>query len=368
MDLNYILKLMDQFLLNRYSYTILIIANVNNTVQDEESFIQHSNFSEFFSKAEFASISSTISELFGYVRIFYSEVEFMQYVLNSKEKLSLENTIVFNFSRDGIYEGKKSLIPAFCDLFSLKYTSSNAFVISLLRNKYVYSQFLKALGIPVPITTCSNLLEEVNFQYIKNKKIIIKNIFESASIGLEDKNVIKVSTYKNLKIQLQNFYDKMNSKHLLIQEFIEGAECEVLVIRIGESFYSFDPIMLNINNSTIITSKISEEYDYTFVPLINYFSHELCNSIKRTTQKAAQFLNIKNYARFDYRIDQNDNFYLIDIAGSPYLTRHSSIEYLFTHCLNLKYSDIFLLIATLTINNYLYDVNCKSDKGNPLEI
>ena len=368
MDLNHILNLMKQFLINRYNYTILIVANVNDTVQDEESFIQHSDFSEFFSKAEFACISSTISELFGYVRIFYSEVEFIQYVLNNKQKLPLENTIVFNFSRDGVHEGKKSLIPAFCDLFSLKYTSSNAFVISLLRNKYVYTQFLKALGIPVPITICSSLLEEVDFQYIKNKNIIIKNIFESASIGMDSKNVIKVTTYKNLEIQLQDFSNKMNRKNLLIQEFIEGVECEVFVIRLGEAFYSFDPIMLNINNSTIITSKISEEYDYTFVPLISLFSLELCNSIKSATQKAAQFLNIKSYARFDYRIDQNNNFYLIDIAGSPYLTRHSSIEYLFTHCLNLKYSDIFLLIATLTINNYFHDVNCKSDSGNPLEI
>ena len=60
MNFNYILESMNKFLINRFNYTVLIIANVNNTVQDEESFIRHSNFSEFFSKAEFASISSAI--------------------------------------------------------------------------------------------------------------------------------------------------------------------------------------------------------------------------------------------------------------------------------------------------------------------
>lgn len=368
MNFDYILESMNKFFANRFNYTILIIANVNNTVQDEESFIRHSNFSEFFSKAEFASISSAIIELFGYVRVFYSEIEFMQYILNNVEKLSLKNTIVFNFSRDGIQEGKKSLIPAFCDLIGLKYTSSNAFVISLLRNKYIYTQFFKTVGIPVPFTTCSNLFEENDYKYLQGKNVIIKNIFESASIGIGLKNIICVSDHKNLEMQLQLHLDRMKTNNILIQEYIEGTECEVFVIRLGKSFYSFDPIMLKINNSPIITSEISNEYDYTFAPLVSQFSQNLCDSIKITTQKAAQFLNIKNYARFDYRIDKNNNYFLIDSAGSPYLTRHSSIEYLFTHCLNLKYSDIFLLIATLTINNYFHDVNCKSDNGNPLEI
>lgn len=368
MSLNELIELMNKFFINRYDYTVLIVANINNTVQDEESFICHSDFSEFFSKAEFASISSAIIELFGYVRIFYSEIEFIHYTLNNVGKLSLEKTIVFNFSRDGIREGKKSLIPAFCDLIGLKYTSSNAFVISLLRNKYVYTQFCKSVGIPVPFTTCSNLLEEIDYNYLQGKNVIVKNIFESASIGLGLKNIIPVSNYENLKMQLRFCLNKMETNNVLIQEYIEGAECEVFVIRIGKSFFSFEPIMIKINGSPIITSEISNEYDYVFAPLVTQFSQSLCDSIKMTTQKAAQLLNIKNYARFDYRIDENNNYFLIDIAGTPYLTRHSSIEYLFTHCLNLKYSDVFLLIATLTMNNYFQDVNCKSDKGSPLEI
>lgn len=368
MDFNYIIETMNKFYTKRFNYSIFIIANVNNTVQDKESFIRHSDFSEFFSKAEFASISSAIMELFGYVRIFYSEIEFIKYILNNIGRLCLENTIVFNFSRDGNKEGKKSLIPAFCDLIGLKYTSSNAFVISLLRNKYVYTLFLKSVGIPVPFTVCSSLLENDDYEYLQGKKIIVKNIFESASIGMNMNNIINVSTYKNFKIQLQSQFSKMEINNILIQEYIEGSECEVFVIRLGKSFYAFDPIMIEINNAPIITSEISNEYDYTFAPLISKFSPKLCDCLKLTTQKAAKFLNIKNYARFDYRVDNNGCFFLIDIAGSPYLTRHSSIEYLFTHCLNLKYSDIFLLISTLTQNNYLHDVNCKSDNNNPLEM
>lgn len=72
-------KIIDDFEINKNNYTVWIIANVADTVQSEESFIKHSNFSEFFTKAEFSSIVSAISDIFGYVRIFYSEIEFITY-------------------------------------------------------------------------------------------------------------------------------------------------------------------------------------------------------------------------------------------------------------------------------------------------
>ena len=368
MDTQDIRNILEKFIPFKYNYTICIVANVNDTVQDEETFISHTNFSEFFTKAEFATIASTITELFGYVRIFYSETEFMHYVFDNINHIYNNNIIIFNFTRDGDYEGKKSLIPAFCDFYKLKYISSNAFVISLLRNKFVYTKYLSTFDIPVPFTTCSNLMDNTMFSEIKNKKIIIKNIYESASIGIDKNNVISVTNYNTLISMIKKCHFKMNSNNLLIQEYIPGKECEVFVIRQGDNFYAFTPIMINISSSSIITSAISNEYDYTFSPLSQEYTLNICKSIQKTSEKAAKLLNIKNYARFDYRIDANGEFYLIDIAGSPYLTRHSSIEYLFTKLLNLEYSDIFLLITAITAENYSHDVNCKSDNSKPLEV
>lgn len=360
-------KIIEQFQQIKYNYSIWIVANVNETVQDEESFIRHANFTEFFSKAEFASIASAITKEFGYTRIFYSETEFMQYVLAHLKNLP-KDIIVFNFTRDGIFEGKKSLIPAFCDLYNLKYVGSNAFVTSLLRNKFVYTKFLDTLNIPVPNTTCSNLVTKEIFECLQDREIIIKNIYESASIGLDDTNIQTFPDYSRFTKQIEIKCKKMQTKNLLLQEFISGAECEVFVVKKEDTLYAFPPIALNINGSCIITSQISDTYDYTFSPLSNLFPLEICNSIQKTTERAAKILNIKTYARFDYRISKNGQYYLIDIAGSPYLTRHSSIEYLFTKVLNLRYSDIFLLIIALSLKNYSHEVNCKSDKGNPLDI
>lgn len=329
-------------------YTVLVIANVLESIQNEDDFILHTNFSEFFTRAEFATIISAITEIFGYVRIFYSEIEFINFVLQNKKQIDPNLTIVYNFARDGFHEGKKSLIPAFCDLFNLKYTGSNPFVISLLRNKFVFTKYLENMGILVPFSVKYEKYKKLDIKFPKYlKNLIAKNICEAASVGMSNGNIINLFSTNDLDSKLKSLCDTMNTNELLLQEYIDGVECEVFLIKYKNNYIAFPPIALTLHNSTIITDSISELYDYTFYPLSDNFSEEVCNKVCKTTELAASFLNIDNYARFDYRVDSNGNAYLIDIAGTPYLIRHSSVAYLFTNILNLNYTDIFRMLAAL---------------------
>lgn len=368
MNRNEIVALIEYFKRQKQDYTIWIVANVADTVQTHEDFIRHSNFSEFFTKAEFASIVSAITESFGYTRIFYSEIEFMEYVLAKKDSLNKLNLIVYNFARDGVHEGKKSLIPAFCDLFDIRYIGSNPFVISLLRNKYIYSILLKSMGIPVPFTSKHIYGKEFQINsFQKPYSLIAKNICESASIGMDEKNILANASALDISLSLDALCDRLQTKEILVQDYIKGIECEVFVVKYNNQYHAFDPIKLTLTNSDIITSQISDTYDYTFSLLSREISTDICNQIKSASEKAAELLNIDGYARFDYRINDVNNFYLIDIAGTPYLTRHSSITYLFTNVLQMQYSDIFIFLAAITMANYSKLVNCKSDNNNPLE-
>ncbi len=352
----------------KYNFNVWIIANVAETVQSNENFIQHTNFSEFFTKAEFASIISAITSIFGYVRIFYSEIEFLNYVLENKKTLDTSNIIIYNFSRDGIKEGKKSLIPSFCDLFNLNYIGSNPFVISLLRNKFIYTKFLDSMGIPVPSTVKYHLNGKFSYENFQDKdKLIVKNVYESASIGMSEKNLITYCEKGDISPQLDKLCEEIKADEVLVQEYICGKECEVFVIKYHETYYAFPPVKLTIHDSDIITHKISDEFDYSFSPLSADFSEDICTELRIVSENAAELLGIKNYARLDFRITPSGEFYLFDIAGTPYLTRHSSIAFLFTQILNMQYTDIFILLAVLAEADNHHDVNCKSDSNSPRE-
>lgn len=164
-----------------------------NTLKPSTELVSQTTEDELFSRTEFAEIASAIYDAFGFVRVFYSESEFLSFILSNK--IDIQNTFVFNFARNGTKEGKKSLIPAFCDLYDIRYTGSNAFVISFIRNKFFYYSILKNHNIPIPNFW---LIDDMNFidkrRPIANAKIIAKCNCEAASTGLNESNIFRLKS------------------------------------------------------------------------------------------------------------------------------------------------------------------------------
>ena len=326
---------------------VYVVADVHyKTVNESDYRICHASENEFFSRREFADIASAIFYVFGYVKIFYSEIELIEYFL--KNDINFNNCFVYNFSRDGIYQGKKALIPSFCNLYNIRYTGSDPFVISLLRNKLVFTEILDYHNIPVPKTMLLNNYNKIKESLIEfeNKEIIIKNIYESASLGLSKQCRL---LYSNQKYdELISIINSINTEKVLIQEYIDGIECEVFVIQYNKTYYAFNPIIINFPDGiSFMDTTTSNTYNYGF-SLLN--DSELVEMISSISIKIAQILNIKDYARLDFKIKKGIP-YIFDIAGTPYTIRHSSIAFLFEK-MGLKYEDIYKIIAMCMLSNY----------------
>lgn len=328
-------------------FDIYIVADTQEKTAKMNNYIYHADESEFFSRREFAEIASAIFIVFGFAKVFYSELEFIEYVLEKRPLLN--ECYVYNFSRDGIAEGKKSLIPAFCDLCNLRYTGSNAFTISLLRNKWFFSQIVANWGILTPKSILyPNILSAIK-QSFAGETILIKNIYESASQGLLSDNRIHINNISSKKIDA--IMKRMNVNKVLIQQYISGPECEVLVLQFNKKYYALEPIEIIIKGNDFLDSDISNAYNYSFRKLSEQYDVGIVAQIKQNAINAAYALNIKDYARFDFRIKENQP-YLIDIAGTPYTIKHSSVAYLFEEILHLEYNDIYKVIMACCISNY----------------
>ena len=57
---------------------------------------------------------------------------------------------------------------------------------------------------------------------------------------------------------------RMNTKQLLIQEYISGLECEVLVIQFKGKYYALEPVEIVINGNDFLDSLTSNLYNYSF--------------------------------------------------------------------------------------------------------
>lgn len=341
-------KILENYLKKIPDIDYFVVANTLKPNNDCS--LAHASTDELFSRTEFAEIASAIFDDFGFVNVFYSEQEFIKYIINNN--LSRE-IFVFNYARNGNKEGKKSLIPAFCDLYKIKYSGSNAFVISLLRNKFVCGNLLSKFGIPIPesciFESGRTYIGDVNA--LTGKKVIAKNICESASMDLSDENIFIFN--EKIEHVLVGLINKINRDKILLQRFIDGKECEVLVLRDGNEFHAMQPVEIILNGRNFIDTQTSNSYNYRFCNLEESFDANTVNKIKGYAEYSAKILNIKDYARFDFRIDQHNNMYLIDIAGTPYTIKHSSITYLFTSIYNYDYKEIYKCLAGLSYHNYL---------------
>ncbi len=348
---HYVERILKEFAAKPITYDVYIIANTREkALESRPQELRHASLDEFFSRTEFAEIASAIFDVFGYARVFYSELDFIQYVL--EHCIKREECLVYNLARDGIAPGKKSLIPAMCDLLGLRYTGSNAFVISLLRNKFIYTTFLNQLGIPVPQSWLLN--RDGGFQGDKppeRGKIIVKNIHESASIGLTDENVLIYRDDPVVRKKLAALCGRMGAPQVLAQEFVSGTECEVLVLESGGHYVALDPIAIQMETGEILNSEASNSYRYSFSALESSLSSSQCSQICQLAEAAAALLGVENYARFDFRVDPQRGPFLIDIAGTPYTIHHSSIAYLFQNVYGFSYKDIYKVIVSLALQN-----------------
>ena len=64
------------------NFDLLIIADTQNKTTKNNNYIVHTDESEFFSRKEFSEIASTLFYIFGYAKVFYSELDFIKFVMD----------------------------------------------------------------------------------------------------------------------------------------------------------------------------------------------------------------------------------------------------------------------------------------------
>lgn len=333
-----ILKAFDDSLHKIKKTQIILIVNVQNQI-DTPIVFEKANPIEMFTEEEFNQINFSLGKLGIYYHIYFTEIKFIHDVLNNE--LNKNEIIVFNLARNGLHEGKKSLIPSFCDLMSIKYTGTNAFGQALCRNKFVYNKYLQGIGYNMPKTYALHPSGKWlgGNAPIENNKYIIKPICESGSIGITLRNSITT------KMSI-NDIDFINNQSMIYQEFIDGSEVECPFFIIDNDIYCLPPVELTINRD-LLDQNSSSKNEYGF----RMFKSNINNKLIDMVKILVPLLQLKNYGRLDFKINKNGDIYLFDVATMPFLCDHSSFVYSMNH-LGFDKKDIFKLILFSTFKFY----------------
>lgn len=336
--LNKHLKIIDEFIIVCNKKNATIVKNNYDISSIETEFLSEDEFNELFEMAYSLNIPFDI---------FTSELDFIKSIIDNIDKITNKNIVVYNSAQNGTGAGRKSLIPAFCNLLNLTHTGSDAYRVSLCRDKFAINSILKANNVKVPNSFLCNSNNISNLN-LPQGKYLIKPLYESASIGITKQNIF---TSKNIPINYIKTLCLELNQSVLLQEFINGYEFEIPVLRKNEDILVFDPVILSLKGSTLFMGDNILDYDriynddYMFSSLPKeIFSYN--DILKTIAANVANLLELNGLCRIDGRITIDGDYFITDVSTNPHFIKHSSVNYAF-HKNNYTDSDIFKSILLL---------------------
>lgn len=293
---------------------------------------------EHFSVKEFNEIYQGIVNAGYYIRaVFYNELDFIKDYMEHPEHF--QNCLVYNLARNGLGNNKKTIIPAFCELLGIRYTTSSSLSCALCRNKYYFTTLLRAHDIPAPE---SWLLTETgtwaNGSPPDGITIIYKPCSDSASQGVTEGGIRPAAEVMAC----------CKGAPYIAQEYIDGEECEVPVFKVGNKVTVFAPVGIDLHGKRILGEDASAQNQYSFYHLGDTQPQNVIDLIRSYAEKAFRLMQMDVYGRVDFRLDSAGVPYIFDISTTPYTTKHSSFAFAFERA-GFSYSDIYRAIITAAL-------------------
>ena len=304
-------------------FTLCIVCNTKSAQA-----IPSNRDTEYFSDDEFEEIISMFTMLGMNMEFFLNENDFIQFVLNDKSERRL---VVYNAAQSGKGPGRKSLLPSFCNLHKILIAGSNAYVVSLCRHKYHTNKLLSAASFPVPRSWIyANRLLDLD-KPDKGQKIILKPLYESASIGVDSDSVVHFSDDDQMQKMLRK-RQTMMEQPIMLQQFIEGYEVEVPILSYSGSIVCLPPIGISLGATPLMNNQILD-YETVYFDKYRFYDFRsigvVSDLISKTAEEIALYLGIEGLGRVDFRVKRDFSFFVTDVSTNPHFIEHSSTYHAF---------------------------------------
>lgn len=312
-------------------YTLLIVCNTKSEANIKSNYEDFDVATEYLSDIEFEQVLSLFNKCqLKNIEVFQNEYSFIDYILKHQHTLNNEKIIVYSSAQSGTGAGRKSLIPAFCKLENLPCTGSNPYVVSLCRQKYHVNKLLASANLPVPETFLYNKGWLFNQMPLQHQEILLKPIYESASIGIDSDSLKKYSNDLDSEIQSRN--EKMQQP-IIAQQFISGYEVEFPVYITQNTVFPLLPVGLSLSPTEHWMGNNYLDYEHIYFDRYYFYNFEQNENYNKkmldVVKKAVTLLGMHGLCRVDFRVANKDQFYITDVSTNPHYISHSSVYFAF---------------------------------------
>ena len=213
---------------------------------------------------------------------------------------------------------RESWIASICELHNLPCAGSDAYTLIVTLDKILTKLIANYLHVPTPnFVEIASLddIETLSFNY----PAILKPNYEGSSMGVKLINC-KEDLLNHAKLLFEKYSDK-----LILEEFVPGKEITVSIVEKKGKPYVFGMIESLQHNNEIMTIYSSEiKRIYGCKKILPRISAETESLLKNYALKMYSYLKCNDYCRIDFRLDKNDNPYLLEVTPLPALSETAS--------------------------------------------
>ncbi len=268
-------------------------------------------------------LKKALNELKGYRFIYLNNHDTL---ISDLMKLKSKIDFVFNLCDEGFNnEPTKELhVPALLEMLNIPYTGSNPQCLAYCYDKSLIRGIAKEMGIPVPkgvLVTPGESVLELPFNF----PAIVKPNFGDSSFGITKRSV--VYTTDELIKTLSEIRDKFGyDKPVLIEEFLTGSDLSLGIIGNLSGNYQILPIIEEDYSELPEGLPRICGYEAKWLPDSPYWNNtskpillddETDRIIVEGSVKLWERLNVNDYCRFDWRLDDKGKPKLLEVNPNP---------------------------------------------------
>lgn len=239
--------------------------------------------------------------------------------------------LVFNLCEtfDDNYYGEM-YVAAVLDMLGVRFTGTGPAGLALRQDKAVTKKLLSFYDVPCP-QYATFAKDNLEFAGKMRFPLFVKPLKKDASAGIDDRSL--VTDYPSLMRRIEYIHKELEDT-ALVEEYIEGREFFISVLgndpREVLPLIELDFSKLPDHIQHIYTEKAKFDEDSEAYKLINFgiatdLPTEMRNKITMIGIKAANALQVLDYARVDIRLSKDGIPYVVEVNANPYIEQTAEL-------------------------------------------
>lgn len=227
--------------------------------------------------------------------------------------------IVFNICEGLAGRNRESQIPVILEMKGIPFVGSDGLTLALALDKLMSKKIFLAEGIPTPrfmeVKQADSLIDTDHLSF----PLMVKPRFEGSSKGID--LGARTNNLEEL-IKRTDYIINTYKQPALVEQFIKGKEFTVAVVG-NDSPEIFSPVQIKIEGKLDLGERFytfghisSTELEYVCPAPI---SKDMEDRLKDLARRAYQAVDCLDFGRVDFRVDEQDNPYVLELNPLPCL-------------------------------------------------